>query len=72
MKKYCDLYYTTQKHVKAERNNQAPLFEYSYHIRNEKGEEPQSSLGNEEGEQYYDSEQVAEQQAKEAIQDYYC
>jgi len=71
MKKYCDLYYTTQKHVKAERNNSAPIYEYSYHIRNEKGEELQSSLGNEPGEQYYDSEQVAEQQAKEAIQDYY-
>jgi hypothetical protein len=71
MKKYCDLYYTTQKHVKSERNNSMPIYEYSYHIRNEKGEELQSSLGNEEGEQYYESEQVAEQQAKEAIQDYY-
>jgi hypothetical protein len=71
MKKYCDLYYTTQKHVKAERNNSVPVYQYSWHIRNEKGEELESSLGNEPDEQYYDTKEVAEQQAKEAIQDHY-
>lgn len=71
MKKYCDLFFTTKKHLKGERNNSTPMYEYSWHIRNEKGEELQSSLGNEPGEQYYDSEQIAEQEAKDAIEDHY-
>lgn len=71
MKKYCDLYYTIKKHVKAERNNKVPVYEYSWHIRNDKGEELESSLGNEPGEQYYDSKQIAEREAKDAIEEHY-
>lgn len=71
MKKYCDYYITTKKHVAGERNNSTPMYEYSWYIRNKEGESLQSSLGNEDGEQFYVSREVAEQQAKEAIQDYY-
>jgi hypothetical protein len=72
MKKYCDLYYTTKKHLKGERNNRVPIYHYSYTLWDGFNKTPmQSSLDNEEGEQYYDSEQEAEQQAKEAIQDHY-
>lgn len=71
MKKYCDYHFTTKRHLKAERNNNTPIYEWSWHIRNEKGEELQSSIGNEPGEQYYDSQELAENEAKEAIQDYY-
>lgn len=71
MKKYCDLYFTTRRQFIGERNNTTPLFGYSYHIRNASGDELQSSIDNEPGEQYYDSREVAEQQAKEAIQDHY-
>jgi hypothetical protein len=71
MKKYCDYYITTQRHLKGERNNNFPLYEYSWHIRNKEGEQLQTSLDNEDGEQTYVSREIAEQQAKEAIQDYY-
>jgi hypothetical protein len=71
MKKYCDYFFTTKRHLKGEISNTTAVYHYSWHIRNEKGEELQSSFANEDGEQYYDSREVAEQQAKEAIQDYY-
>lgn len=71
MIKYCEMFFTTKRHVKAEINNSVPIYEYSWHIRNDKGEELESSLSNEPGEQYYDTREVAEQQAKEAIQDHY-
>lgn len=71
MKKYCDYFFTTKRHLKGEIAKNIFTYHYSWHIRNEKGEELHSSLGNEDGEQYYDSREVAEQQAKEAIQDYY-
>lgn len=71
MKKYCDYYITTKRQLIGERNNTTPLYEYSWHIRSKTGEELQSSLSNEEGEQTYVSREMAEQQAKEAIQDYY-
>jgi hypothetical protein len=69
MKKYCDYYITTKRHLKAERNNST--YEWSWHIRNAKGEELESSLGNEPEFQYFVSKELAEQEAKEAIQDYY-
>lgn len=71
MKKYCDYYFTTKCHKKNEVAKGIYNYHYSWHIRNEYGEELQSSLENEEGEQYYDDKYVAEHQAKEAIQDYY-
>lgn len=71
MKKYADYYITTKRHLKSERNNSTPVYEYSWHIRNVKGEQLQSSFENEPGDQFYDSRVVAEQQAKESIQDYY-
>lgn len=71
MKKYCDLYFTIKKHVKGERNNQVPVYEYSWHIRTKYGEELQSSFANEPGEQFYDSEQLAEREVRDAIEDYY-
>jgi len=71
MKKYRDLFFTTKRHVKTERNNSTPVYEYSWHIRNGEGEELESSLANEPDEQYYDTREIAEQQAKEAIQEHY-
>ena len=71
MKKYCDYFFTTKAHKDKEVAKKIWSYKYSWYIRNEKGEQLQSSLDNEEGEQYYDSEQVAEQECKEAIQDYY-
>lgn len=71
MKKYCDYYFTTQRHLKGEVARNIFTYHYSWHIRNAKGEEIQSSFANEDGEQYYDSREIAEQQAKEAIQDHY-
>lgn len=71
MKKYCDLYYTIRKQVTGERNNETPIVGYSYHIRNKKGVELESSISNEPGEQYYESSGLAEIQAMEAIQEHY-
>lgn len=71
MKKYCDLFFTTKTHKDKEVSKKIWSYKYSWYIRNEKGEQLKSSLDNEEGEQYYDSKEVAEQQAKEAIQYHY-
>lgn len=71
MKKYCDYFITTKRQLIGERNNSTPNYEYSWHIRNAKGEQLQSSFQNEEGFQTFVSREVAEQEAKEAIQDYY-
>lgn len=71
MKKYCDYYITTQRHIKVERNNSTPVYHYSYHIRNKKGEELESSFMNEEAFQYFDTREQAEQEAMEAIQCHY-
>lgn len=71
MKKYCDYYFTTKCHKNKEIAKGIWSYHYSWHIRNEKGDDLESSLSNEEGEQYYESKEVAEQQAKEAIQYYY-
>lgn len=71
MQKYCDLYYTTQRHVRGERNNSTPLCKYSWHIRNKEGEQLQSSFENDEGYELFGTREEAEQEAKQAIQDYY-
>lgn len=71
MKKYCDYFITTKRHLIGERNNYTPYYEYSWHLRNKKGEQLQSSFENEEGFQTFVSREVAEQECKEAIQDYY-
>lgn len=71
MKKYCGYYFTTKKHLRGERNNSTPLYGYSWHIRNEQGEQLQSSFDNDEGFELFDSREEAEQECKEAIQDYY-
>lgn len=71
MKKHCDLYYTTKKHYISERNNTTPLWGYSWCIRNATGDLLQSSIDNEPGEQYYDSREIAENEARDAIEDYY-
>lgn len=75
MRKYCDLYITTRKVLKGERNNSTSLYEYSWHIfSRDTGafEEIQSSYENEnEEDQTYVSREMAEQGAAEAIQDYY-
>lgn len=71
MKKYCDYFITTRRHLKGEISNTTPVYEYSWHIRNKKGVQLQSSFQNEDGFQFFDSRGVAEQEAKEAIQDYY-
>jgi hypothetical protein len=61
MKKYCDYYFTTKKMGLG----------YAWFIRNEKGEVLESSLDEEVGECYYENKKVAEQEAREAIQDHY-
>lgn len=71
MKKYCDYYITTKRELIGERNNSTPNYEYSWSIRNKDGEELQTSLDNEEGFQTFVSKEIAEQEAKEAIQDFY-
>ena len=72
MKKYCDYYYTTKRHLLGERNNSTPRYGYSWTIWNAKCQQLQSSLDNtEESDMYFDSKEIAEQQVKEAIQDHY-
>lgn len=71
MKKYCDLFYTTKSHKDKEVARKIWSYKYSWYIRNDKGEQLESSLDKEESEQYCDSKEVAEQQAKEAIQAHY-
>lgn len=61
MKKYCDYYYTTRK----------LKLGYVWHIRNLNGEILQSSLDDEDTEEYYPNKLAAELDAKDAIQDYY-
>jgi hypothetical protein len=70
MRKYCDYFFTTKCHKDKEVAKGIWSYKYSWHIRNEKGEELQNSYEHEDKE-YYDSRQIAEQEAKEAIQDYY-
>jgi hypothetical protein len=72
MKKYCDYYITTKRELIGERNNSTPNYGYAWFIRNAKGERLQSSYDNEDAEFHlFDSREVAEQDAREAIQDYY-
>lgn len=71
MKKYCDYYMTTKHELISERNNSTPLYEYSWSIRDKDGKQLQSSWENEPGEQTYVSKEVAEQECRDAIQDYY-
>lgn len=71
MKKHCELYYTTRRQFIGERNNTAPVYGYSYHIRNVKGDELESSIDNPPGDQYFDTRGDAEQEAKDAIEEHY-
>jgi hypothetical protein len=71
MKKYCDFYYTIKCHKKGEISRKISTYHYSWHIRNKAGEELESSLGNEAGDQYYESKSVAEREAKDAIEEHY-
>ena len=76
MIKYCELYLTTRKVLKGERNNITPRYEYSWHIfSREEGKfvELQSSYETteDESEHTYPSREVAIQNGKEAIQDHY-